>query len=104
MFLLLAFHKSALIKRSSPSEKSISIQNAMVPRWLVQVLHPRQKFQYPTIAIKKKKKKERKLMIQIKLLGTSMTFHCNKLSLPKCKYSLVFSIKKMRILKVNLQP
>jgi hypothetical protein len=48
MFVFLVFDKNGLIKScSSFADLSVSIQNFMVPRWLVQVLHPPQKFERP---------------------------------------------------------
>jgi hypothetical protein len=41
MFVFFVSDKNCLIKRS------ISIQNFMFPRWLMQVLHPSQKFERP---------------------------------------------------------
>jgi hypothetical protein len=45
MFVFFYFDKNGLIK--SCSSLSISIQNFMVPHWLVQVLHPPRKFDRP---------------------------------------------------------
>jgi hypothetical protein len=45
MFVFFVFDKNGLIKSCS-SFGDISMQNFMVPRWLVQVLHPPQKFEH----------------------------------------------------------
>jgi hypothetical protein len=63
----------------------------VVPRWLVQVLHPPQWFENPTIAIFKDPL--RKIIIQIKLVGMSMIFLCTKPRLTKCDGSWVLSKK-----------
>jgi hypothetical protein len=46
----------------------------------------------------------KEIIIQTKLVGMSMTFHCSKLHLCKCNGSVVISIKQMLILNVNRPP
>jgi hypothetical protein len=46
MFVFLVFDKNGLIK-SCLSFEDVSVQNFIVPRWLVQVFHAPQKFERP---------------------------------------------------------
>jgi hypothetical protein len=48
-FAFFIFHKNGLVKRCSSFKDVISIQNVMVTRWLIQVLHPPQKFERPPL-------------------------------------------------------
>jgi hypothetical protein len=75
--------------------RSVSIQNSMVPSWSVQVLHPRQ-YENPTIAIFKIPLK--KIIIQIKLVGTSMIVHCTSLILSSAAVNDLSQQNKMLIL------
>jgi hypothetical protein len=47
MFVFVVFDKNSLIKSRSSFEDLSVFQNLMVPRWLVQVLHPPQKYERP---------------------------------------------------------
>jgi hypothetical protein len=91
MFVFLVFRKSDLIESCSSFE-DLSAHKISLPHidQCKFCIHLRSLNIPPPYSIAPTKK----IMIQIKLVGMSMIFHCTKIDLSKCNSSLVVSIKQ----------